>query len=284
MTSFARSATTAISFVMAGLAAAVGVMFVRSRVRSRRASRTSTNPDPRPLCALDSISSSADNASLRSGGDGDGTRETPAATVDVPIYFGSQTGTAENFARTIAEAAVKVGAAETPGNVRVTTIDLEDFDEEEFSKRRFCILVLATYGEGDPTDSAVKFDKWLNRQRHEPGFLSKMHFAVLGLGNRQYSEFNAMARRTEKSLKKWGASPICSRGEADDDGDIEGDLHKWMGATFTPALRGFLRRTPPSLVLLDRTVSLDSATPSWKANRELVSEGRREGVSEGGRE
>ena len=44
--------------------------------------------------------------------------------------------------------------------------------------------MLATYGEGDPTDNAAEFYKWLHEQEGE--CLKGMNFAVMGCGNRQF--------------------------------------------------------------------------------------------------
>ena len=45
-------------------------------------------------------------------------------------------------------------------------------------------MVVATYGEGDPTDNAVEFYKWIHEDGREQDCLKGMNFAVMGLGNR----------------------------------------------------------------------------------------------------
>ena len=40
-------------------------------------------------------------------------------------------------------------------------VDLEEFDPEVMAKHSCVVLVMSTYGEGDPTDNAVSFMKWL---------------------------------------------------------------------------------------------------------------------------
>lgn len=39
---------------------------------------------------------------------------------------------------------------------------LQDFEAEKFLKQKFKILVLATYGEGEPTDNAREFFSWVS--------------------------------------------------------------------------------------------------------------------------
>ena len=75
---------------------------------------------------------------------------------DVPIYYGSQTGTAEKFAQTLDEEAHTLGI-----NSRV--VDLDKFDAEEFAKHKFAIFVLATHYTGEPTDNSKAFYKWIKQ-------------------------------------------------------------------------------------------------------------------------
>jgi NADPH-ferrihemoprotein reductase len=60
--------------------------------------------------------------------------------------------------------------------------------------------MMATYGEGEPTDNSAEFYKWLKagaKECKDEGGSSErklkqgsMAFAVFGLGNRQYEHFN----------------------------------------------------------------------------------------------
>lgn len=60
----------------------------------------------------------------------------------------------------------------------------EDFDPDIFVQHKAVIMVVATYGEGDPTDNAVEFYKWIHEDGREQDCLKGMNFAVMGLGNR----------------------------------------------------------------------------------------------------
>jgi sulfite reductase alpha subunit-like flavoprotein len=57
------------------------------------------------------------------------------------IYFGSQTGTSEGFARSLSEEGRKAG-------FDCKIIDLEDFDAEVLINSEKAIFLMATYGEG----------------------------------------------------------------------------------------------------------------------------------------
>lgn len=58
------------------------------------------------------------------------------------IYFGSQTGTAEGFARILMEEGRASG-------FNAKTVDMEDFDETALKKTKLAIFLMATYGEGE---------------------------------------------------------------------------------------------------------------------------------------
>ena len=71
-------------------------------------------------------------------------------------------------------------------------MDLEDFEPETLADITNAVFLMATYGEGEPTDNSAKFMNWLREQASpiEPGFLAKTCFTVFGLGNTQYEHYN----------------------------------------------------------------------------------------------
>lgn len=74
------------------------------------------------------------------------------------ILFGTQTGTAERFAKSLkSQLESKFGA-----NTAFDVIDIEHYNKEEkLPKEKFVIFVMATYGDGEPTDNAADFMTWL---------------------------------------------------------------------------------------------------------------------------
>ena len=68
-----------------------------------------------------------------------------------------------------------------------------------FYSSRLAVVLVATYGEGEPTDNAAAFYRWLKAAKKELKEESKsgaepplgvLAFAVFGLGNKQYEQFN----------------------------------------------------------------------------------------------
>ncbi|OQR94143.1 NADPH-cytochrome P450 reductase [Thraustotheca clavata] len=141
----------------------------------------------------------------------------------VLVLFGSQTGTAQSFARTIADTGNEQGYFE------VEAVDMEDFDRLTLKELPYVIFVAATYGEGDPTDNAVDFMKFL---RNDDGLIAKgdmanVKFTVFGLGNKQYEQYNAIGRAIDSLMAKHGAQRVYPHGEGDDDSELEEDFDAW---------------------------------------------------------
>jgi NADPH-ferrihemoprotein reductase len=97
------------------------------------------------------------------------------------------------------------------------------------------MFVLATYGEGEPTDNAVEFYDFIHGD--EPSFsekgadespLQNLKYVAFGLGNNTYEHYNSMVREVDKSLVKLGAKRIGTAGEGDDGaGTMEEDFLAW---------------------------------------------------------
>ena len=89
------------------------------------------------------------------------------------------------------------------------------------------VFMLATYGEGDPTDNAVEFNEKLTNDGME---LGGMKFAVFGLGNKTYEHFNKMGKFVDAKLEELGAQRVHELGLGDDDANLEDDFITWKEA------------------------------------------------------
>lgn len=92
-------------------------------------------------------------------------------------------------------------------------------------------FVMATYGEGEPTDNAVTLlanlredDFSFSNGAHE---LPGLKYVVFGLGNRTYEHYNVVGRQVDEALAKAGGVRIGERGEGDDDKSMEEDYLAW---------------------------------------------------------
>lgn len=136
------------------------------------------------------------------------------------ILYGSQSGTAETLAFELETEARSYSFVPK-------VVDLEDFDVDDLASTNLVTVLIATHGEGEPTDSSEQFWEWIQSDDREEGLLKDVTFSVFGLGNRQYEFFNAMGRGVDKHMARLGATQLVPLGEGDDDGSLEEDFAEW---------------------------------------------------------
>ncbi|KAG5456779.1 MAG: flavoprotein-like protein, partial [Olpidium bornovanus] len=189
------------------------------------------------------------------------------ADKDAVFFFGSQTGTAEEYAARLA----KEGAARY--SLKTMTADLMDYDAsflDRLPPDKLAFFVLATYGEGEPTDNAIDFWNFLKAaevsefsraacggegvgeadggtedeggagaegEGDERGKktgkkqlqqpLRNLRYVVYGLGNKTYEHYNAVAKTVSARFAQLGAQSVAPAGYGDDDGNLEDDFIQW---------------------------------------------------------
>jgi NADPH-ferrihemoprotein reductase len=143
------------------------------------------------------------------------------------ILYGTQTGTSERFAKSLrSQLEGKYGT-----HTAFETIDIENYDHTaQLPSEKLVFLLMATYGDGDPVDSAIPFFDWLKEKEDAPDYdiyLSNLKYGVFGLGNKQYEHFAKAGKIVHKALAAAGATAIVRRGDGDDDEDIDADFDNW---------------------------------------------------------
>lgn len=99
------------------------------------------------------------------------------------------------------------------------------------------ILVVATTGEGDATDNAIKFNRYITAKSTPTDALTGLKYTVFGLGDLNYINFNQMGKRTEINMDRLGALKIYPRGIGDASQDIEADLRRWIDGGLIETVR-----------------------------------------------
>lgn len=146
------------------------------------------------------------------------------------VFYGSQTGTGEEFAGRLAKEGVRYrmkGMVADPEEC-----DMEDLVNLKNIPNSLAVFCMATYGEGDPTDNAMEFYEWLQNGDAD---LTGLNYAVFGLGNKTYEHYNEVAIYIDKRLEELGATRVYELGLGDDDANIEDDFITWKDK-FWPAV------------------------------------------------
>lgn len=144
------------------------------------------------------------------------------------IVFGSQTGTAEAFANDFEFDARQA-------DIDAEVVDALDMDVDKLaSSDTIYALIMACYGEGEPTDNAKKFYTELMAESSTAKSLKDCQFGVFGLGNSQCfrDRFNVIGKRVDQRLENMGGKRVVALGL--------GNAAENISAAFTTWKVGFL--------------------------------------------
>ncbi|WP_429116622.1 assimilatory sulfite reductase (NADPH) flavoprotein subunit [Aeromonas hydrophila] len=122
-----------------------------------------------------------------------------APSGNLTILYGSQTGNAKGVA-----SAIKA-QAEARG-LPVTLTSMADYKPKQLKKETHLLVVVSTYGEGEPPESAV--DLFEQLKKGKVGRLEGLKFAVLGLGDSSYEFFCQTGNDFDSLLTKAGADRV----------------------------------------------------------------------------
>ncbi|MFS0898145.1 molybdopterin-dependent oxidoreductase [Mycolicibacterium litorale] len=114
------------------------------------------------------------------------------------VLWASQTGTAEEFATEV--------AARLPGAQLVT---MDDLPLPRLAEAGDVVVITSTFGDGGPPDNGAEFFDRL--QGPDAPKLDRVRFAVLGIGDRSYSDFCGHARSLDGRFASLGATRMLDR-------------------------------------------------------------------------
>lgn len=126
------------------------------------------------------------------------------------ILYVSQTGNARGVAERLASEAKSRG-------VLARLVSADDYRPRDLLKENLLYVVISTQGEGEPPESAFELFRYLNVGKAPD--LSKLRYAVFGLGDSSYEFFCQAAKDLDERFAALGATSVAARVDADVDFD-----------------------------------------------------------------
>ena len=195
-----------------------------------------------------------------------------SAAPEVKFLFGSQTGNAAEICKEMAAEAPAKGFPNVHCNA-MNEVDVKDV----LKPGAVVVYVVSSTGDGDAPDNCDSFFTKLKRvAKKEAGVCGAgVQYAVLGLGDQNYSAFMAVPRSFTAAMEKAGAKAFYPRGEADETLGLYEYCEKWQDGLWEPLRTASerapaLAKDPTGGVAKDPTDVVAPATPAPAANEAEV--------------
>lgn len=147
------------------------------------------------------------------------TQATPAVARRVTVLSASQTGNARRVAESLHQ---KLEAA----GVSARLVGAADFKSKTLPEEDILLLVTSTQGEGEPPEEAVPLYKYVFGKKSPD--LSRLTFAVLGLGDSSYPNFCQAGKDFDGKFTDLGGKRLTDLGLCDLDFQAAADA--WVDA------------------------------------------------------
>ncbi|MES2997049.1 MAG: assimilatory sulfite reductase (NADPH) flavoprotein subunit [Verrucomicrobiota bacterium] len=141
---------------------------------------------------------------------------TPAVATPLTVLYGTESGNSETLAdRTVKEAKRR--------GFKAVMKNMADSTPAELAKITNLLVIVSTWGEGDPPESAETFYKTLMAETID---LSKAVFSVCALGDTSYERFCHTGKMVDERLEQLGGKRFADR--QDCDVDYEEAFNSWL--------------------------------------------------------
>jgi len=155
---------------------------------------------------------------LSAGAAGASVAAAPAAKTPLTILYGTESGNSEALADQTAKAAKKKG-------LKPVMLNMSECTPSELAKVENLLVIVSTWGDGDPPEAAEEFHKALMGDKVD---FSKTKFSVCALGDTSYEQFCETGKQVDARLEALGAKRVADR--IDCDVDYEESYNKWAKA------------------------------------------------------
>ncbi|KAI5811291.1 hypothetical protein DFH27DRAFT_589178 [Peziza echinospora] len=156
------------------------------------------------------------------------------------ILYGSETGTAQDFAQELGRAAERF-------RFDTRVLAMNDVDLKLFLQCPLVVFVTSTTGQGDMPANMMSFWKFLLRRKLPPSLLQGLQFTTFGLGDSTYVNFNWAVKKLHKRILQLGGNEVFARGEGDEQHSegLDGAFIPWSANLFKTLLEKY--PLPPGL-------------------------------------
>jgi sulfite reductase (NADPH) flavoprotein alpha-component len=135
----------------------------------------------------------------------------------ITILVGSQSGNSQSLAE-------QAAAMATSRKLATVIKDMNQYKLPQLKTEKFVLIIVSTYGEGDPPDSAREIYDYLFSKRAPE--LPDLQYAVLALGDSSYEFFCKTGADFDHRLEELGAKRLHPR--VDCDVDYESSAEHWI--------------------------------------------------------
>lgn len=125
------------------------------------------------------------------------------------VLYGSETGNAQDTAE-------EIGCMLERLHFLTHVTQLDAVEPSSLITYHFAVISVSTTGQGELPNNARLFWKKLLRKKLTSLYLQDALFAVFGLGDSSYPQYNWAARKLHRRLLQLGATELYTRGEADE--------------------------------------------------------------------
>jgi len=159
----------------------------------------------------------------------------PTHNTPLSVLYGSNLGTAEEFAHRLAENAEINGFATHFGPL--------DLNIGAPPKDTGLVIFCSSYN-GAPPDNATKFVSWLQNEA-APDAFAGVRYTVFGCGNKEWNAtYQSVPRMIDDRIAELGGLRIAPRGEGDARDDLDGQYEDWFSALRAKAAEAFGLQAP----------------------------------------
>lgn len=159
-----------------------------------------------------------------------------AAARTLTILYGTETGNAAELAQMLA-------AAVTDKGLTCTLHDMADYKVRQLGQEQDLLMIVSTYGEGDPPQPATGFFEFAEGRKAPK--LEGVRFAVLALGDSTYEYYCQAGKRLDQRFEELGAERLAAR--VDCDVDYEEPAKAWIAATVDMLVAELAANREPSV-------------------------------------